>query len=277
MIGAVQAVTANGAGLTKKSISVSGYQAHYYEGGDASNPTLVLLHGLNDDKNSFVTSIRGLASNYHIILPDLRAHGGNAKSDDYDHSIAGQVDFINQLTNTLGISTFVIGGNSMGGHTSVAYSARYPDKIRGLILLNATGMQIDNESVYEYFPEKVDVHFLNSFFKHSFVTPPAFPKPVLQHFVNQINSGIPFINGLIKQVETGVDFRMNEKAQSIEVPSLILWGKHDPIVPLEYAQLFDQNLPQSRLVVFDNAGHSPQFEIPVRVQNELNQFMQGLN
>ena len=75
MVSAVQSLSASGAGLTKKSIDLDGYTAHYYEGGDPSQPTLMLLHGLNDDKNSFVTSIRELSLSYHIVLPDLQAHG----------------------------------------------------------------------------------------------------------------------------------------------------------------------------------------------------------
>ncbi len=273
---AVQSLSASGAGLVKKSVDIDGYTAHYFEGGDASNPTLMLLHGLNDDKNSFVTSVRELSSSYRIVLPDLQAHGENLKEEGRDYSIAGQAKFIKQLVDQLRIQQLVIGGNSMGGHTASSFAARYPSKTRGLVILNATGMQLENESVYVYFPEKIDVKFLSDFFESAFVTPPAFPQPVLQHLVNETNKVIPFINDLIRQVETGADFRMNEAAQTITAPALVLWGKHDPIVPLEYGQSYKDNLANSRLVVFDNAGHSAQFEIPERLQAELRAFMQNL-
>jgi len=276
MMSAVQSLSASGAGLIKKSVDIDGYTAHYYEGGDASKPTLMLLHGLNDDKNSFVTSIRELSASYHVVLPDLQAHGENSKSEGRDYSIAGQAKFIEQLTNELGISKLVIGGNSMGGHTATSFAARYPSKTRGLVVLNATGMQLENESVYVYFPDKIDVQFLRDFFDSAFVTPPAFPQPVLQHLVNETNASIPFINRLIKQVETGDDFRLNEAVQSIEAPALVLWGKHDPIMPLAYGEAFTNNLQNAELVVFENAGHSAQFEIPERIQRELKGFVAGL-
>jgi len=276
MMSAVQSLSASGAGLVKKSVDVDGYTAHYFEGGDASKPTLMLLHGLNDDKNSFVTSVRELSASYRIVLPDLQAHGENLKEEGRDYSIAGQAKFINQLVDQLGIEKLVIGGNSMGGHTASSFAARYPGKTRGLVLLNATGMQLDNESVYVYFPDKIDGQFLTDFFESACVTPPAFPQPVLQHLVNETNKVIPFINQLIKQVETGADFRINEAVQTITAPALVLWGKHDPIVPLEYGQSYTDNLINSRLVIFDNAGHSAQFEIPERLQTELRAFMQNL-
>ena len=276
MVSAVQSLSASGAGLTKKSINLDGYTAHYYEGGDPSQPTLMLLHGLNDDKNSFVTSIRELSLSYHIVLPDLQAHGENAKTEGRDYSIAGQAQFIKQLSDALRISQVFIGGNSMGGHTAASFAARFPANTHGLILLNATGIQLENESVYVYFPEKIDVQFLKDFFDNAFVTPPAFPQPVLQHLVNKTNKSIPFINNLIKQVETGDDFRMNEKAESIKAPTLVLWGKHDPIVPLSYGELFTKKIPDARLKVFENAGHSAQFEIPDQLQAELKAFMESL-
>jgi len=113
MMSAVQSLSASGAGLVKKSVDVDGYTAHYFEGGDASKPTLMLLHGLNDDKNSFVTSVRELSASYRIVLPDLQAHGENLKEEGRDYSIAGQAKFINQLVDQLGIEKLVIGGNSM--------------------------------------------------------------------------------------------------------------------------------------------------------------------
>lgn len=277
MIKTVQSLSANGAGLTKKSVDIDGYTAHYYESGDSSKPSLMLLHGLNDDKNSFVTSIRELTADYHIVLPDLQAHGENTKEEDRDYSIAGQANFVMQLSDALGISQITIGGNSMGGHTAAAFAARYPTKTNGLIILNATGIQLQNESVYVYFPEKIDVQFLEDFFKSAFVTPPAYPRPVLQHLVNELNPTIDFMNRLIKQVETGADFRINEQARSIAAPSLVLWGKHDPIMPIEYGQAYVNHLPNARLVVLENAGHSAQFEIPERIQNELKTFMESLN
>ncbi|MGK0374995.1 MAG: pimeloyl-ACP methyl ester carboxylesterase [Arenicella sp.] len=277
IISAIQSLSASGAGLSNKSVDINGYTAHFYEGGDASKPTLMLLHGLNDDKNSFVTSIRELSVDYHIILPDLQAHGENQKLDGRDYSIGGQAAFINSLSDSLGISQLVIGGHSMGGHTSAAFAANYPNKTRGLVLVNAKGMQLENQSAYTYFPEKVDLAFLKASFDSDFVTPPAFPEPVLQYLVNQMNDSIAFINGIIKQVENGADLSINEKVQSISAPSLVLWGKQDPIVPLTHANSYTDNLANARMVLFDDAGHSPQFEIPEKIQAELKAFMQNLN
>jgi abhydrolase domain-containing protein 6 len=57
----------------------------------------------------------------------------------------------------------------------------------------------------------------------------------------------------------------------------VLWGKQDPIVPLTHAKSYTDNLANARMVLFDDAGHSPQFEIPEKIQAELKAFMQSLN
>lgn len=281
LLNVLQSTTASGAGLEKKSINLEGYTAHYYESGTTkestavNTKTLVLVHGLGDDKNSFVTSVRELSNDYRVILPDLQAHGENTQTPGRDYSIAGQAKFLNKLLGSLGADSFVIGGNSMGGHTAAAYAARYPSKIKGLILLNATGMQLETESVYRYYPESVDTDFFKTMFNEIFVNPPSFPEPIIQHMVNTLNPKIPFFNELVKQVENGNDFRMNEKAQTIQAPSLMLWGKQDPIVGLAYAQQYEKNLAKSELVILENAGHSPQLEVPERIQTEIKTFLKS--
>jgi len=276
MLTTIQSLSAKGAGLSDKTIDLDGYTAHYFEGGDPSKPTLLLLHGLSDDKNSFVTSVRELSQNYRIILPDLPGHGGNAQAGLSDLSIAGQAAFINTLVTKLGIDNLVIGGNSMGGHTAVAFAANYPKKTRGLVLINATGMQLSNESVYRFFPDNVDVAFIENTIRLVFVTPPQFPKPIIQHFANELKPRIEFLNALIKQVQEGKDFRLNEKAQAIEIPCLVIWGKEDQIVPIEYGNAYRQALPNASLVELENIGHSPQLEAPEQVQAELSAFMNSL-
>ena len=277
LLGFLQSAAVSNAGLSKKSIDVNGYQAHYYEGGDSNSPALVLLHGFSDNKYSFVTSVNTLTQQYRVILPDLQGHGDNARLEELDHSIGGQVRHISELLNQLDVSKAVIGGNSMGGHIAAAYTLQNPQKAEALIVINATGVQLDNESVYEAFPESVDPEFFKQFFERIYVNPPQFPEPMLQHFANELNARIPFYNKTVKQIETGPLFRLNEELPRVAVPALVLWGKEDPIVPIDYAELYAQQLSGATLKILPNTGHSPQYETPDVVQQELSRFMQQVH
>jgi len=270
----MQAAAAHKSQLIKKQIDIDGYTAHYYEGGATNGKLLVLLHGLSGDKNSFVSSVSKLTQNYRVILPDLQAHGENAALQSRDHSIKGQVEYLDQLFKSINVRSFVIGGNSMGGHIATAYTARYPEKVKGLILVNATGVQLEDESTYEYFPAQVDRAFLKNVFAELFVTPPNFPSPIVDHMAEQLNERISFMNSLIKQVETGEYFRLNESLPNIQIPAMIVWGKQDPIVPVTYAERFNAGLAYSELKVFENVGHYPQFEMPAATQEQMRLFLE---
>lgn len=277
ILNGLQTLTAQRNGLTLQSVAIDDYQAHYYEGGANNGKVLVLLHGLSTDKNAFVTSIAELAKDYRVILPDLLAHGDNQALQDGDYSIGGQVAFLNQLFDSINVRSFVIGGNSMGGHIATAYTYTHPEKVKGLIAVNATGMQLENESVYQPFPDTIDRDFFKSTFSSLFVTPPNFPAPIVGFMLDQLNAKVPVLNSLVDQVQASDDFRLNEKAQLIRVPSLIVWGKQDTLTPLAYAEKFNTQLANSKLVVVDQAGHYPQFEQPEKVQSEIRQFLEDLD
>lgn len=274
LLSAVQSMAAKSANLEHRSVELDSYQAHYYEGGSSNQTTLVLLHGLGDDKNSFVTAVRELTQDYRVILPDLQAHGDNAQAEGRDYSIAGQAQFIEALLQKLNANRVFIGGNSMGGHIALSFASRSTENAVGLILLNSAGVQLAQEGVYKPYPSKVDSMFFSDMFAQLFVTPPAFPKPVMQYMANELNPKIPFFNSLIQQVQTGEDLGMNEKSKLITASSLIIWGKQDPLLGVEVAQRLNQNLVNSELVLLENVGHSPQIEVPEQVQSLLRSYLE---
>jgi pimeloyl-ACP methyl ester carboxylesterase len=143
---------ASAANLESKTIMVDGYNTHYYTNNNKqAKDTLVLLHGLGDEKNSFVQTAISLSDDYYLILPDLLASGENSKEEAIDLSIKGQVEFLNKFLTNLGIKKFHLAGNSMGGHISAAYAIAYPNEVKSLILINAPGLKLDNHIVYTGF------------------------------------------------------------------------------------------------------------------------------
>jgi pimeloyl-ACP methyl ester carboxylesterase len=273
LLKAVQSMSAKSAELDYRSVDLESYKAHYYEGGSNNQTTLVLLHGLGDDKNSFVTAVRELTQNYRVILPDLQAHGDNAQVEGRDYSIAGQARFIEELLQKLNANRVFIGGNSMGGHIALSFAARSSEKTVGLILLNSAGLQTTQDTIYKPYPDSVDSAFFNDMFARLFVTPPAFPKPVMQHMANELNPKIPFFNSVIRQIKSGDYLRMNEQSKQISVNSLIIWGKQDPLLAVEVAERLNKNLANSELILLENVGHSPQIEVPELVQSELKSYL----
>lgn len=280
ILGAVTSMSVNNAGLEHRKVDIDGYSAHYYEGGSSNQTTLVLLHPFTEDKSSFVTSIRTLSQHYRVILPDLQGHGDNAQTLNLAYnmkrySIKGQAHFINRLLLKLNANRVFIGGNEMGGHVALSYAANFSEQTLGLVLINSAGLNlgINNESTYEPLPISVSNSYFVDKFARLYVTPPSYPKPVLQYLSNQLNPSINFFNSVLKQVEAGEDARLNQKALSIKAPALILWGQQDPVLGRSYAELIEQSLSNATLKELANAGSSPQFEVPELVGNEIKAFL----
>ena len=149
-----QSSDASKAGLKNKTLSLDGYDVHYYDGGEG--PALILLHGMSDEKNSFVKTVSALTATHRVILPDLKGHGENERRAGLDYSIGGQVDYLHAFTKALGLSSFSIGGNSMGGHIAVAYATHYPGKAENLIIVNAPGLVLDDSEAYAGFERPLE-------------------------------------------------------------------------------------------------------------------------
>lgn len=268
---------ANAANLESKTISVDGYKTHYYTNNNKqAKDTLVLLHGLGDEKNSFVQTAKFLSKDYYLILPDLLGSGENSKEGSIDLSIKGQVEFLNEFLSKMRIRSFILGGNSMGGHVSAAYAIAYPDKVEKLILLNAPGLTLDDHVVYTGFGKEIqNEEELNAVFSRVFYKVPDMPRPIKKLFISNINGSRDFLNNkVIPQIKNGEFFDLKDQINQIKAPTLILWGKHDVVVKFNVAKRFKRDIPTSELELIENAAHSPQLEVPTQVATSINKFIQ---
>lgn len=269
---------ASGAQLEDKELDLNGYTVHYFisEEIDPQKETLVLLHGMGDDKNSFVQSAKFLAPNYNLILPDLAGHGQNAKAEDKDYSIRGQVEFVHSFLEKLDVKKFHLAGNSMGGHTAAAYAIAYPEQVQDLVLVNAAGIRIPDHVVYGGFGAPIkNKEELNQLLGRVFYKIPDIPGPVANHMIGQINSSMDFVNvNLVSAITNGKDFDLTDRTQYIQAPTLILWGKHDQVVTFDVAEYYNKTIPLSEIEILENGAHSPQLEIPEEVANSIHTFIQ---
>ena len=271
---------ANAAQLEKKTLDVNEYKVHYFESSKQDQKeTIVLLHGMGDDKNSFLQSSIKLSENYHLILPDLAGHGENEKNPDLDYSIDGQATFLHSFLNQIGIKKFNLVGNSMGGHTAAAYAIKYPNDVEKLVLLNAAGITLDDHIVYTGFGKNIetDEEFI-TLLSRVFYKIPDLPSPIKKHLIKQINEGKDFVDStLVPAIKNGTYFNLKDEVSKIASTTLILWGKHDKVVSFNVAEYYRDNIPNAKLELIENAAHSPQLEVPEVVANDIIYFIGNSN
>jgi pimeloyl-ACP methyl ester carboxylesterase len=267
---------ARAAGLEKKTIEINGYTVHFYESeGEDDKPDFVLVHGMGDDKSSFLQTARFLSEDYHLILPDLAGHGENERKEGLDYSIDGQATFLKSFLEKLGVSQFNLVGNSMGGHTAAAYAIKYPNDLTNLILLDAAGIKIDDHVVYSGFGKEIEnEEELNAVLSRVFYKVPDLPGPIVDYMIEMVNSSKDFVDGsLIPAIKNGKYFNLKDDVQSIRAPTLVLQGKHDEVVKFNVAEYYRDHIPNAKLVVIENASHSPQLEVPEEVANDIKKFI----
>ena len=274
LITAGQWSAARGAGLQTRVVTADGTPVHVFVGGPAHGPALVLLHGMADDRHSFVNAAADLTDRYRVVLPDLRGHSDNRRDPDADHSIRGQVRLVAGLADTLGLDRFDLGGNSMGGHVSAAFALAYPDRVRRLVLVNAPGLKLGDHEVYAGFEGELKTRAdFDALMQRVLHRPPALPGPVADHLRERANANAAFVNRMAAQVRDGVDYDLKDRLAELSAPTLVLWGEHDRVVPFDVAEAWRDGLPDGEFQLLSDAGHSPQLEQPAEVAAAIRAFL----
>ena len=116
-----------------------GLTVHLRDEGPRDAPVIVLVHGSNSFLQTWDAWAQLLTPTYRIIRMDLPGHGLTGASPARAYSTTAFVEIVDRIVQKRGIDRFVLGGNSMGGGVAWAYAHKHPDKLRGLVLIDASG------------------------------------------------------------------------------------------------------------------------------------------
>lgn len=251
---------------------------------DGPGPVVVLLHGFPLDHTIWNPQRASIGSVYRLIAPDLRGHGESAAPDGI-YTMEEMALDVHDLIEALGIhEPVVLGGHSMGGYVAQAYAALFPDRIRGLVLVNTragadsaeaartreeTAAKVeeseDTEPVVESMISKV---LSKSTLEH---------RPKLVEKVRHIMRKTPAraVAGALRGMARRPD-RL-ELLRTISVPALVIAGENDAIVPLDETRQMADALPNGHLEVIPDCGHLASLENPEATNNALLSFLNGLS
>jgi len=107
-----------------------------------------MLQGMADEKNTFASTAGELKDRYYVIIPDQQGNGENELDSSREYSIRSHVEFLDAIVNKLSLESFALGGNSMVGRVSAAYTLAHPNKVTKLFLVNAPGLKLDEHVLY---------------------------------------------------------------------------------------------------------------------------------
>ena len=244
-----------------KEVLVFGQSIRYLEAG--SGPTVILLHGLGGSTQNWLYNVGPLSQQFRVIVPDQIGFGRSARPM-INYRVRTYVDFLEQFCRTLNIERATLVGNSMGGWVAAHFASAFPEKVDRLVLADATGYApppgFDYKSLYGLNPstrEGMKQMIGKVFFNKAFSSDAMVDQTLAMRMT--ANDGYT-INSLIESVGRGEDFLESKQLQQIKAPTLIIWGRQDGLTLLAEGERFKKDIPNSKLVVFDQCGHFPQLE-----------------
>ena len=255
-----------------------------------SGPPVIFIHGLSGCWQNWLENIPFFARDHRVVAVDLPGFG-HSEMPAEELSISGYADTIDVLMDELGIDTARIVGNSMGGFIGAELAIQHPARVERLVLVAAAGLSIESIRTertqgMRHRAENVAFFTLGHLASRSHQVasrprlrsalllvvaahPAKLPAALAQQQVQ--GSGKP---GFSDALEAMCRYPLRDRLEKIGCPTLIVWGDKDRLVPLKDASVFEQLIPNSRKIIYDDTGHVVMMERPARFNEDVLAFLQ---
>ncbi|RMH15675.1 MAG: alpha/beta hydrolase [Acidobacteria bacterium] len=267
-------------------VAVDGANVHLRDEGEAraGTPPLVLIHGTAASLHTWEGWVRELSHDLRLIRFDLPGFGLTGPNEDHDYRISRYARTLDALLDALGVGRVDVAGNSLGGYVAWVYALERPQRVRRLILIDAAGYASDVPGAKPTTLDAGRVPLLRSLLRK--VTPRSLVRSGLLEVYADDSKVTPALveryyrlllragnrDALIARLSTPWEDREGE-IPSIRQPTLIQWGGQDRWIPPAVGERFHADLPHSELLIYDDLGHVPMEEDPVRTARDARAFL----
>jgi len=265
---------------------VDGVRVHYQEKGTGT--PLVLIHGYTSSTYSWKEVFEPLSKSFRVIAVDLKGFGFSGKPDG-DYTRRAQAILVAHLLEHLKIDKAWLCGSSMGGEVALNVAVANPQRVAGLILIDSAGVEVPGEGSlapgYLLLPvvgrilvalsltsdKLVRQGLEKSFYDQAKVTDDR-----VANYYRPLKTRGGQLAALRARTQWSM-FPIEPDLGKITVPTLILWGAHDQLIPVTAGQKMNSLIKASKLVIFETCGHLPQEEMPARTIDEMTRFIAAQN
>jgi len=283
----VAELTARWAQPPSSFIDIAGMKVHVRDEGVRDDPApIILLHGTSASLHTWDGWARALQGERRVLRVDLPGFGLTGPAPDGDYTIEAYVRFMGAFLDHFAIRNCIIAGNSFGGWVAWETALAQPGRVDALILVDSAGYTLQSQAVPLGF-RIAKIPVLNRLVEdmlpralieasvQSVYGDPARVTPGLVDRYYEITLREGNRAALVQrfaQAAAGID---EARIRQVGVPTLILWGGRDRLIPLEYGERFKRDIAGSSIVVFDDLGHVPQEEDPARTVAAARQFLES--
>ncbi len=232
-------------------------------------PPVVFLHGLLGLNQHWVKTAERLSSDvgsYLVEAPLLELRGRRC-------SIEGVQEIIERAMFDRIDEPAVLVGNSLGGHIASRIALAHPHRVRGLVLVGASGLfertferDVQHRPSHEWIRRKI---------AELFADPSRMPEDAVGHAYQELRKR-GSARALVRLSRSAKADHMGSRLPEIRTPTLLLWGRQDAVTPPHVAEEFHALIPDSRLEWIDSCGHAPMLEQPRALAEGIRRFLQDL-
>ena len=265
-----------------------GLHVHYRDQGPRDAPVVVLVHGFSASLHAWEPWVARLPD-YRVISLDLPGHGLTRAPDDYVPSTARSVAVVDEVVTKLGVPRFVLGGNSMGGGVSWNYALAHPQKLDGLVLVDAggwpsTGKPKGQPIVFKLLANPVGRWVLRSAdpklmaeksLKQAYGDDTLVTPALVERYADL--SRAPGHRAILTGGRGGPPSKVTpETFKTITVPTLVMVGEKDQVIPADNSHKLAGAIPGAKLVSYPDGGHVPMETLADKSAADLRTFLTSL-
>ncbi len=279
--------------IPARHVTIHGHDVTYrLSESDPSRPTILLIHGMAGNSRTWKNVMPALAEDYTVLAPDLIGHGESAKPMG-DYSLGAFASGLRDLLAVLGIGPVTVVGHSLGGGVAMQLAYQHPELVDRLVLVGSGGLGREVSWLLRILTLPGAEYLMPLIFPN-FVREPG---DAISQAIHDRGFGIPQLGEMwrayssLSQAENRRAFVRTLRSvidpggQTVNatdrlylaaaMPTLIVWGDRDPIIPIAHARAAHEAIPHSRLEVFEGCGHFPHVEDPARLVETIRDFVES--
>jgi 4,5:9,10-diseco-3-hydroxy-5,9,17-trioxoandrosta-1(10),2-diene-4-oate hydrolase len=256
--------------IQSKNIKVDGLNVHYYTAGEGD--PLVVIHGGGGDARSWQHNISDLSRKYAVYAPDLPGYGLTQPLKG-KYNIPELADFVEKFTKKLGLKKFSVVGHSLGGGVALNLALKFPALIKKLVLVSSLCLGDEIAFWLRLISLPTIIRLAGTVFIWGYNI-----AKWLIGYLNPIKYILPLTPASMRVGVTISDFHhqklvLDKRLSEIKMPTLLVWGEKDPVVPVKQAYRAAKAIPDCQLKVYEHRGHNVHREEFKKFSRLINDFL----
>src|SRR5947209_8716556 len=275
--------------VVKSEMTLHGRKIAFRTGG--SGPLLVLVHGITSNSATWDRVLPRLAKRHTVLAPDLLGHGRSDKTRG-DYSVAAHANTIRDLMDALGHRRAAFVGHSLGGGVALQFAYQYPERVDRMVLVAPGGFGEEVTPLLRAASTPGSGAMLALAAGRPFVEAGTLLAGLLGRLGLHGNTDLEELarayvlladrdarRAFLHTLRAVVDHRgqrisaIDRLALADSIPSMIVWGERDRIVPVRHGREVSELVPSTQLSVFSGAGHFPHRDDPTRFVRVVSEFL----